>query len=105
MSKLYILFITFIFQTTTGLTALPASACLLLYLVLATYDALTVRTTAFIKFLAAWIKEVAESKPETISSPDTFWTSAFTWNEPTEAQTKAIFAQDKVFTFDVILSW
>lgn len=31
------------------------------YLVEATYEAFTVNTTAFIKFFAAWIKDVAES--------------------------------------------
>lgn len=39
---------------------------------------MTVSTTAFIRFFAAWISEVAESSPDTMSSPDTFWTSALT---------------------------
>ena len=30
------------------------------------------------------IKLVAESRPETISSPETLWTSAFTWNDNDE---------------------
>lgn len=50
----------FMRQDTTGeLTA--AVPYTFWYLVEATYDAFTVRTTAFIRFLAAWIKEVALS--------------------------------------------
>lgn len=47
-------------QDTTGeLTA--AVPYTFWYLVEATYEAFTVSTTAFIRFLAAWIKEVALS--------------------------------------------
>lgn len=50
----------FMRQDTTGeLTA--AVPYTFWYLVEATYDALTVSTTAFMRFLAAWIKEVALS--------------------------------------------
>lgn len=50
----------FMRQDTTGeLTA--AVPYTFWYLVEATYDAFTVSTTAFIRFLAAWIKEVALS--------------------------------------------
>jgi len=49
-------------QVEFELTTVPA----LVYLVEATYEALTARTTAFIRFFAAWMRDVALSSFNTI---------------------------------------